>query len=129
LWNRFHVDLDDERAGQKIRALIQESAKVFFLHRSFVSSFSFAFSYVDRLWLRKFLNSFTKLLNGGINKVDISSCIDLVHFFSSNFLVRTICIYSELRPAHHQGHGEAHREFLTAPRTIFSLALALTFAA
>jgi hypothetical protein len=28
LWNRFHVDLDDERAGQKIRALIQESAKV-----------------------------------------------------------------------------------------------------
>lgn len=28
LWNRFHVDLDDERAGQKIRALIQESAQV-----------------------------------------------------------------------------------------------------
>jgi hypothetical protein len=28
LWNRFHVDLDDERAGHKIRALIQESAKV-----------------------------------------------------------------------------------------------------
>ncbi len=28
LWNRFHVDLDDASAGQKIRALIEESAKV-----------------------------------------------------------------------------------------------------
>ena len=47
LWNRFHVDLDDERAGQKIRALIQESAKV--TARQFPICFMLLISRVFRL--------------------------------------------------------------------------------
>ena len=103
LWSRFHVELDDERAGQKIRAIIQESAKVIAHHPQYRLRFR-AFTEFYRRCSRQSSRWLTPWLSGGSNKVNLCIASTELEQFSMKMMnmQKYKCFLNNSTPAHNK---------------------------